>query len=287
MKSVEIVYRYVALEGSPAARPKDGEAARRRLNEGNLAFGDLLAGLTDEGGEARRTVQVDARDLGLGSGEASSPRQTPFAAVLGCSDARVPVELVFNVGPNDLFVVRVAGNVLGAEVLGSLTYAIEHLGESLKVIPVLGHSGCGAVTAAVDVYLTPANYLAMATSHALRGIIDRLLVVVQAAAKGLADLLGPEVTRQPGYRRALTEVAILLNAALAAHTIQRELGPENPGGLKAVYGVYLLDTRQIWAPRADGPKTGGLADPPADRAAFADLARAVVGSERIKALLAG
>lgn len=286
MKSVEIVYRYEALEGAPAARPVDGEAARRRLNEGNLAFSDLLSGLTDEGGPAQRTVRVDARDLGLGAGESQSPKQKPFAAIVGCSDARVPTELVFSVGPNDLFVVRVAGNVLGAEVLGSLNYAAEHLGESLKVITVLGHSGCGAVTAAVDVFLTPANYLTIATSHALRGIIDRLLVTVQASAKGMADILGPEVTRRPGYRRALIEVATFMNAALAAYTIQQEIDPKNPSGLRAVYGVYLLDTRQIWAPRADGSRTGGLDNPPADRAAFAAIGQAAVRSERITALLA-
>lgn len=286
MKSVEIVYRYEALEGAPAERPVDGEAARRRLNEGNLAFSDLLSGLTDEGGPAQRTVRVDARDLGLGAGESQSPKQKPFAAIVGCSDARVPTELVFSVGPNDLFVVRVAGNVLGAEVLGSLNYAAEHLGESLKVITVLGHSGCGAVTAAVDVFLTPANYLTIATSHALRGIIDRLLVTVQASAKGMADILGPEVTRRPGYRRALIEVATFMNAALAAYTIQQEIDPKNPSGLRAVYGVYLLDTRQIWAPRADGSRTGGLDNPPADRAAFAAIGQAAVRSERITALLA-
>ncbi len=285
MKSVEIVYRYEALEGAAAARPVDGEAARRRLNAGNLAFSDLLSGLTDEGGPAQRTVRVDARDLGLGAAESESPKQTPFAAMVGCSDARVPVELVFGVGPNDLFVVRVAGHVLGTEVLGSLNYAIEHLGDSLKLITVLGHSGCGAVTAAVDVFLTPGNYLSIATSHALRGIIDRLLVTVQASAKGMADVLGPEVTRRPGYRNALIEVAIFLNTALAAYTIQQEIDPKNPHGLRAVFGVYLLDTRQIWAPRADGSKTGGLDHPPSDRAAFVTLAEAVVRSERITALL--
>lgn len=286
MKSVEIVYRYEALAGAPAAGPVDGEAARRRLNEGNLAFSGLLSGIADSGGPAQRVVRVDARDLGLGEGEGQSPRQKPFAAIVGCSDARVPTELVFNVGPNDLFVVRVAGNVLGTEVLGSLKYAAEHLGDSLKVITVLGHSGCGAVTAAVDVFLTPANYLTIATSHALRGIVDRLLVTVQASAKGLADVLGPEVTRRPGYRRALIEVAIFMNAALAAHTIQQELEGGTSNGLRAVYGVYLLDTRQIWAPRASGSKTGGLDHPPSDLATFKALGQAVVRSERITALLA-
>src|SRR5207342_3649559 len=126
---------------------------------------------------------VDPRDLGLASGSGAMPKQRPFAAILGCSDARVPVELIFNEGPNDLFVVRVAGNGLGSEVLGSLKYAVENLGGCLKLIVVLGHSGCGAVSAAVDVFLDPTRYLALATSHSLRNILDRLLVVVQASAK--------------------------------------------------------------------------------------------------------
>ena len=91
--------------------------------------------------------------LGCVEGENRGPKQRPFAAVLGCSDARVPIELIFNEGPNDLFVIRVAGNGLGSEVLGSLKYAVEHLGGSMKIVAVLGHSGCGAVSSAVDVYL--------------------------------------------------------------------------------------------------------------------------------------
>ena len=109
----------------------------------SLPTHEVAKGLTDEGAPARRTVLVDARDLGLGASESQSPKQTPFAAIVGCSDARVPVELVFNVGPNDLFVVRVAGNVLGAEVLGSLHYAIEHLGGKIECLSRL--DGASAV----------------------------------------------------------------------------------------------------------------------------------------------
>jgi carbonic anhydrase len=285
MKSVEIVYRYEARDARAAPRPGDADAARRRLDEGNRAFSALLDGLTDEGGPARRVVQVDARDLGLLPGDAKNPAQCPFAAIVGCSDARVPVELIFSEGPNDLFVVRVAGNVLGTEVLGSLKYAVEHLGGSLKVIAVLGHSGCGAVSAAVDVFLKPANYLPIATSHALRSIIDRLLVVVQASAKAMADHLGSDVVQRPGFRGALIEVSVLMNAALAAHTIQQELGDLDAHGLRAVYGAYLLDTRQIWAPRGAAAQSSGLADPPGDLASFVELGSAVVRSERITSLL--
>ena len=74
--------------------------------------------------------------------------QHPFATVLGCSDSRVPPEMVFDQGLGELFVVRVAGNVVGTEILGSLGYALEHLATPLFV--VLGHEGCGAVRAAIE-----------------------------------------------------------------------------------------------------------------------------------------
>ena len=214
-----------------------------------------------------------------------APQQRPFAAVLGCSDARVPIELIFNEGPNDLFVIRVAGNGLGSEVLGSLRYALDHLGGSLKLIVVLGHSGCGAVSAAVDIFLKPEVYLSLAESHSLRNILDRLLVVVHAAAKRMAATHGPEVARRQGYRAALIEAAILSNAALAAFTIQHEIGDEDPGGLRAAYGVYLLTARQLWAPRNGSTECAGLAFPPHDRAAFSELADALMRSDRILALL--
>lgn len=73
--------------------------------------------------------------------------QHPFAIVLGCADSRVPPELVFDQGLGDLFVIRVAGNIPSDHVLGSIEYAVEHLGSSLIV--VLGHERCGAVEAAV------------------------------------------------------------------------------------------------------------------------------------------
>jgi carbonic anhydrase len=74
--------------------------------------------------------------------------QHPFATVLACSDSRVPVELIFDQGIGDLFVVRVAGNVCGRDETGSIEYGIEHLHTPLLV--VLGHAECGAVTAAVE-----------------------------------------------------------------------------------------------------------------------------------------
>jgi carbonic anhydrase len=284
MKTVEITYRY-ETDAAPRARPADADAARLRLDEGSRAFAALLDNLAEEKGTARRVIQVDSYDLGLLGGDESTPKQRPFAAVLGCSDARVPIELIFNEGPNDLFVVRVAGNSLGSDVLGSLKYAVEHLGGSLKLVVVLGHSGCGALSAAVDVFLNPGGYLALASKHLLRNLLDRLMLVVHASAKAMAATFGPDVTRRPGYRQALIEASVVANAALAAYTVQQELGRIRPNGLRTAYGVYLLGTRQIWAPRSDGAEHFGLADPPVDLEAFGEFGEAVARSERIGSLL--
>lgn len=287
MKQVEITYRYDAADADARSRPADADAARVRLDDGNRAFAALLDNLTTGTGTARRVISVDPRDLGITPGEHGAPKQRPFAAVLGCSDARVPVELIFSEGPNDLFVVRVAGNGLGSEVLGSLKYALDHLGESLRLVVVLGHSGCGAVSAAVDAFLDPPTYLSLVADHALRAILDRLLIVVHASALKMQAAFGPEVTLRPGYRAALIEASVLMNAALSAYTVQQELGGPSEGGLCTTYGVYVITTQQVWAPRSDSAECLGLARPPADAAGFGALAEAVVHSERLLALLEG
>jgi carbonic anhydrase len=245
MKTVEITYRYGSTDVPPRPRPADAAAARLRLDEGSRGFMSLLEGLSEGDGLSRRIVAVDPRDLGLQGAEGAAAMQRPYAAVLGCSDARVPIELIFNEGPNDLFVVRVAGNSLGADVLGSLRYAVEHLRDSLRLIVVLGHSGCGALSTAVDAFLHPAAYLPVATNYALRGILDRLLIVVQAVARILASVHGADVSQRPGYRVALIEAAIAANAAFTAHTVQQELHGINRSDLRAVYGVYLLQAHEI------------------------------------------
>jgi carbonic anhydrase len=286
MRAVEIAYRYEANDVPTRPRPADPDSALLRLNEGNCAFAELLNSVKDDGGPVRRVVHVDPRDLGLLPGATGAPSQRPFAAVLGCADARVPLELIFNEGPNDLFVVRVAGNGLGGDVLGSLKYAVEHLGGSLKLIVVLGHSGCGAVSAAVDVFLSPGDYLPLATRPSLRQLLDRLLVVVHSSARKLVATFGPDIVRQRGYRRALMETAVVTNAALAAYSIQQEIAANAQGALQAVYGVYLLETRQVWAPRLGQTDEAGLAPAPSDLAGFEQLGDAMVKSPRMTALLA-
>src|SRR4026207_1175682 len=110
--------------------PVSATAALKRLKQGNARFAR---------GRARvPTVQKEIL-ASLAKG------QQPYATILGCSDSRVPPELVFDAGFGELFIVRVAGNVISAEIMGTLQYAGMHLQTPLFV--VMGHSGCGAVKA--------------------------------------------------------------------------------------------------------------------------------------------
>jgi carbonic anhydrase len=283
---IDITYRYEARDRPARPQPSDSDAALRRLRDGNRAFAALFRRALNDPDHAQKVIQLDARDVGLSVGAQEAPKQHPFAAVLGCADARVPIELIFNEGPNDLFVLRVAGNGLGSEVLGSLKYAIDHLGDSLRLIVVLGHSGCGALTTAVDVFLDPARYLQLATKHSLRSIIDRLLVVVEASSKRLLTAFGADVANHPKYRQALVEASIATNAALAAYSIEQELGTTDPKRLRSVYGVYLLETREVWAPGPANAEGLGLAAPPQDPTEFAEFSDAIIRSDRIRSLLA-
>lgn len=143
-----------AAETAPEPFPENAEAALARLQVGNERF---AAGKTRHAHESAdwRKHLVDG--------------QKPFATILGCADSRVPVELVFDQGFGDLFVVRVAGNVIAPDVVGSLEYAVAHLATPLVV--VVGHENCGAVTAAV---------------HALAGDRDPL-----AGINALVDMIEP------------------------------------------------------------------------------------------------
>jgi len=281
---VDIVYRYEARDIPTTPRPSDSDAVLRRLEDGNRAFAALFENRTDQASDVQCIVPVDSRELGLLAENGEGPRQHPFAAVLGCSDARVPIELIFNQGPNDLFVIRVAGNSLGTEVLGSLKFAMDRLSESLKLIVVLGHSGCGALTTAVDVFLNPTDYLPLVSKHSLRDVLDRLVIVVQACEKKLIGAFGPDVVQQAGHRRALIEASIATNAALASYSIEQELVSSDSSGLRAAYGVYLLETREVWCPLRER-KYVGLAPAPDSAAAFIELGNAITRSNRIALLV--
>ncbi|HVP57667.1 MAG TPA: carbonic anhydrase [bacterium] len=128
------------------------EEALARLVEGNRRFAAGTAG-----GASQRNFEM--RDQ-LAAG------QHPWAIVLGCSDSRVPIEMVFDQGPGDLFVVRVAGNVVAPTQMGSIELAVERFGTRLVV--VLGHSRCGAIAAALDEIERPGAMM----PPGLRSIID-------------------------------------------------------------------------------------------------------------------
>ena len=112
---------------------------------------------------------------------ALAKQQRPYATVLGCSDSRVPPELLFDAGFGELFIVRLAGNVLSAEVAGTLQYAGAHLKTPLFV--VLGHEGCGAVQAALDVKFRGARE---------RSRIEVLLQNLLPALDGVDPMLSPD-----------------------------------------------------------------------------------------------
>ncbi|GGS43128.1 carbonic anhydrase [Deinococcus knuensis] len=133
------------------------EAAIAALKDGNARFFS---------GQATRP-EVSANER-----RAQIMGQTPYAAILACSDSRVPVELVFDQGLGQLFVVRVAGNVVGEAGLGTLEYAIRHL--DVHLVVVMGHEACGAVAAA----LMPEERVAEEPEH-LQALIRRIQPSVQ------------------------------------------------------------------------------------------------------------
>jgi len=134
-----------------------------RLQEGNRRF------VSNTGDRARLLSQSRRAEL--------AKQQEPFAIVLGCSDSRVPAEIVFDQGVGDLFVIRVAGNIVAPSQVGSVEFAASRFGTRLVV--VLGHSRCGAILATLEELQQPAVH----QSRNLRSIVDR----VRPAVEGLLD----------------------------------------------------------------------------------------------------
>lgn len=142
---------------SPNTPKVSAEEAQNRLRDGNQRFVD-----DHPIGKANQTRPSDV-----------AAGQNPFAIILGCSDSRVPAEIVFDQGIGDLFVIRVAGNIVAPSHIGSIEFAAELFGTQLVV--VLGHSSCGAVTATIDELERPAA----SRSPNLRSIVDRIRPAVE------------------------------------------------------------------------------------------------------------
>lgn len=252
MKTIDYVYRFDPKNPSAKPTPPDAEAARRMLEDGNRMFAQWMescqTGTFAQGNEARYVVQCNGLEVGMWRTQGQMPKQAPFAVLIGCSDARVPTEMIFGQGFNDLFVIRVAGNVLGDECLGSIDFALTALSESVKVVVMLGHSGCGAVTAAVDAYLRPLKYWSKSTSLHLRSILRRIFVAVRESDNAMKEVWGPDARSMPGYREALIEVAVAINTAQSAHDLRLEVERAGKWEIDVLYGVYDTRTHRVCVP---------------------------------------
>lgn len=270
----DIIYRFDPTKEEGLKLPATWMEARDLLTKGNCDFAEMTD--INRPDRAEQVIPFDPRAFGWGVASEGAPAQSPFAAVLGCSDARVPTEMVFSKGCNEMFVVRVAGNVLGHECLGSLHYAAHHFVSSLKVLVVLGHGGCGAVTAAVDVYLEPRQYISIATDHPLRSIADQIFVSVRVAAMAIEQAYGPDAQKQPGYRAAMIELATVLNAAWTAYCLRREFDTVARNDLGVVFGSYDLVSRYVRLPMSLAgqliQEEIGLFEPPDSAEGFRALA---------------
>jgi carbonic anhydrase len=280
---MEVVFRFATARPGGRRPPRTPKEALARLLRGNRHFAQLL---DPHGPRVRRVIPLDPAALGFGAERGIPPVQEPFAAVLGCSDARAPVEMIFQQRSNDLFVVRVAGNGVGASSLGSLRYAAAQFPHSLRLLVVLGHSQCGAVTAAVDAYLRPKSYLPLAANQPLRAIVDAILVAVHSASLALEAAHGPAVTTRPGYRAALVETSVALNAALGAYALKQELEGTS---LRVLFGSYDIASRAVRLAAAPGSRSTrprvGLFPPPDGHDAFRDLADRLAGCDSVASLL--
>jgi carbonic anhydrase len=285
---IEIVWQYdpSLQKGDPS--PSSASEARRVLEDGNRDFAELLANLHG-GQDKRRVLKIFPGDLETSDTLGMVLKQSPFAATLSCSDARVPTELVFAQAANDIFAVRVAGNVLATACLGSLDYAVENL-DSVRLLVVLGHTGCGAVTAAVDSVQKHANYINIAINQPLRVIVDSLIAVVNNADNSLSNVYGPEVTQAPGYHSALIEMAVSMNAALIAGIIQKTYADLISEKFGIVYGIFNLHNRLVGRPAGEsfpGNWELGLFTPPQEEDGFVLLEEQLAKSKFIQQLLDG
>jgi carbonic anhydrase len=185
----------------------------------------------------RRLREGNARFISNGHGAGPAQRggltknQEPLAIILGCSDARVPAEIVFDQGLGDLFVIRVAGNIVAPSLVGSVEFAAERFGTRLVV--VLGHSECGAVLATIDELRRPST----TGSRNLRAIVDR----VRPAVAGLVDagVSGDALVRQAVRANIRASADHLRHGSDVLEQLIRD------DGLLVVGAEYSLDTGAV------------------------------------------
>lgn len=273
--------------GNDDGQPSTAAQARRLLLDGNRWFAGL--GADAEARISRRhVIRLDAADIGLGELPGSAPAHRPFAVVLGCSDARVPAELILGRAAGDLFVVRIAGNVPGTWSVGSVDFAVGSL-PSIRLLTVIGHTSCQAVGAAVDAYLAPASYVGVAGQLPLRAIVDSILPAVVCAAGALTEVYGERAAATPGYRTALAELSAIVNSALTAAVLRQTFSAHLGETLEVVYGLYNLSTRTVGLPGPAGPGdwVPSLVPPPQHEDDVGAMGRELAATAYISAALGG
>lgn len=203
-----------ALAGADPHAGQSGltpDEALERLREGNQAFASDHPLPVSLGGERRHALAAG---------------QAPFAVLVSCSDSRVPPEMVFGRGLGELFTIRMAGNTIDTTALGSIEYAVEHLGVPLVV--VMGHERCGAVSAAADVVQRNAHFPG-AIGAMLQPIIPAVLVA--RATHPESDLVDQSV------RENVRQVVQHLRETASPALLERQAS----GDLRIVGARYDLD----------------------------------------------
>lgn len=198
------------------------EEALKQLQAGNLRY--AKGGLTRPHQDGLRRAEV-------------ATNQNPFAVVVGCSDSRVPVEVIFDVGVGDLFVIRTAGNLMEDVCIASVEYGIAAL--SVRLVMVMGHRRCGAVSAAIEATLASEKrsheYDNDPAHDRPPSLIDGLVEKIQPAVD--------KVRHEPGN---LLDNAVRANAELMVRRMRKRswtiYNAEKSGQVKLVPAVYDLDT---------------------------------------------
>ncbi|BFM99886.1 carbonic anhydrase [bacterium M00.F.Ca.ET.230.01.1.1] len=209
------------MPNSHLPRPETAEQALEMLKQGNARF----------------VENVQNPQSTLLASNALTHVHEPFAIILGCSDARVPAEIVFDQGLGDLFVIRVAGNVVAPSQIGSVEFATEKFGT--KLVVVLGHSHCGAVTACVETLINPDQQF----SPNLRSIVDR----IRPSVYNLHEIYtanGQDIDAQELINRGI-KANVRMSVTQLKHGSRILEDAVNNGSLIIVGAVYDLDTGKV------------------------------------------